>query len=195
MDFHNFKSVFSRIFLACSRNHNVLYTAKGCFAMLQHSLDSCALVTCTAGLTIPSVFTPHARASERFWEVFTVNIRNRNARQAYYHAVSQFARWCEVRVIHDLATVRPMQVAAHIEHRLVTASKPTVKQQLAAIRALFDWVVVGQAMEMNPAASVRDPKYSVRKGKTLSGNRLASCWIASTPESLSESVTGPSSPS
>src|ERR1035441_9150179 len=138
MDFHNFKSVFSRIFLACSRNHNVLYTAKGCFAMLQHSLDSCALVTCTAGLTIPSVFTPHARASKRFWEFFTVNIRNRNARQAYYHAVSQFARWCEVRVIHDLATVRPMQVAAHIEHRLITASKPTVKQQLAAIRALLD---------------------------------------------------------
>ena len=53
--------------------------------MLQHSLDSCALVTCTAGLTIPSIFTPHARASERFWEFFTVNIRNRNTRQAYYH--------------------------------------------------------------------------------------------------------------
>jgi len=85
MDFHNFKPVFSRIFLAWSRNHNVLYTAKGCFAMLQHSLDSCALVTGTAGLTIPSVFTPHARASERFWEFFTVNIRNRNTRQAYYH--------------------------------------------------------------------------------------------------------------
>ena len=95
--------------------------------MLQHSLDSCALVTCTAGLTIPSIFTPHARASERFWEFFTVNIRNRNTRQAYYHAVSQFARWCEVRVIHDLATVRPMHVAAHIEHRLITTSKPTVK--------------------------------------------------------------------
>ena len=85
MDFHNLKPVFLRIFLAWSRNHNVLYTAKGCFAMLQHSLDSCALVTGTAGLTIPSVFTPHARASERFWEFFTVNIRNRNTRQAYYH--------------------------------------------------------------------------------------------------------------
>ena len=36
-------------------------------------------------------------------------------------------------------------------------------------------------MEMNPVASVRDPKYSVRKGKTLSGNRLASCWISIDP--------------
>ena len=47
------------------------------------------------------------------------------------------------------------------------ASKPTVKQHLAALRALFDWMIIGQVMEMNPAASVRGPKYSVRKGKTL----------------------------
>jgi len=119
------------------------------------------------------MFAPHARASERFWEFFTVNIRNRSTRQAYYHAVSQFARWREAFGLHDLKTVRPMHVAAYIEHRLITASKPTVKQHLAAIRALFDWMVVGQAIEMNPAASVRGPKYSISKGKTpvLSGEQ------------------------
>jgi site-specific recombinase XerD len=141
--------------------------------MLQDSLDSCALVTRTAGFTIPSLFAPHARASERFWEFFTVNIRNRNTRQAYYHAVSQFSVWCEARGIQDLTTVKPLHVATYIEHRLTTASKPTVKQHLAALRALFDWMVVGQTMEMNPASAVRGPKYSVRKGKTpvLSGEQ------------------------
>jgi len=41
-----------------------------------------------------------------------------------------------------------------------------VKQQLAAIRHLFDWLVMGQVMPLNPAASVRGPAHSVRKGKT-----------------------------
>src|SRR3954466_11260578 len=45
-------------------------------------------------------------------------------------------------------------------------SKPTVKQHLAAIRMLFDWLVTGQVMPTNPAHSVRGPKHSVKKGKT-----------------------------
>ena len=44
---------------------------------------------------------------------------------------------------------------------------PTVKQHLAAIRHLFDWLVVGQILPANPAVSVRGPKHIVRKGKTL----------------------------
>ena len=108
-------------FVAESLHHNYLYTASGCSAMLQDSLDSCALVTPTAGFTIPLMFAPHARTSERFFEFFTVNIRNRNTRQAYYHAVSLFSRWCEARGILDLTTVRPLHVAAYIEHRLTMA--------------------------------------------------------------------------
>src|SRR3546814_1448323 len=45
-------------------------------------------------------------------------------------------------------------------------SAPTVKQQLAAVRHLFDWLVTGQVMPTNPAASVRGPAHSVRRGKT-----------------------------
>jgi len=43
---------------------------------------------------------------------------------------------------------------------------PTVKQHLAAIRMLFDFLVTGQIIPMNPAASVRGPKYVVKRGKT-----------------------------
>ena len=41
-----------------------------------------------------------------------------------------------------------------------------MKQQLAAIRMLFDWLVVGQVMPINPASSVRGPKHVVKTGKT-----------------------------
>ena len=59
-----------------------------------------------------------------------------------------------------------MHVAAYIEQLGRTHAKPTVKQHLAAIRMLFDWLVTGHIMESNPAHAVRGPKHSVRKGKT-----------------------------
>jgi site-specific recombinase XerC len=45
-------------------------------------------------------------------------------------------------------------------------SPPSVKQHLAAIRMLFDWLVTGHVIETNPAHSVRGPRYTVKKGKT-----------------------------
>jgi site-specific recombinase XerC len=44
-------------------------------------------------------------------------------------------------------------------------SPPSVKQHLAAIRMLFDWLVTGHVIEANPAHSVRGPRYTVKKGK------------------------------
>ena len=43
---------------------------------------------------------------------------------------------------------------------------PSIKLQLAVLRVLFDWLVVGQVIPLNPAASVRGPRHSVKKGKT-----------------------------
>jgi hypothetical protein len=31
---------------------------------------------------------------------------------------------------------------------------------------MFDWLVVGQVLPVNPASAVRGPRYSVKKGKT-----------------------------
>jgi site-specific recombinase XerC len=45
-------------------------------------------------------------------------------------------------------------------------AKPSVKQQLAAIRQMFNYLVTGGILPINPAASVRGPKYVVRRGKT-----------------------------
>jgi site-specific recombinase XerD len=61
-------------------------------------------------------------------------------------------------------TVRPFHVAAWIED--FPGSKLTVKQKLAAVRMLYDFLAFGKLRHRNPAHSVRGPKYVVKKGKT-----------------------------
>ena len=60
----------------------------------------------------------------------------------------------------------PFFVAAYVEELQTKMSPPSVKQNLAAIRMLFDYLVTGQVVPVNPAASVRGPKYVVKRGKT-----------------------------
>ena len=54
----------------------------------------------------------------------------------------------------------------YVEGLQAEVSAPSVKQQLAAIRMLCDWLVTGQVIPANPASSVRGPKHVVRMGKT-----------------------------
>jgi site-specific recombinase XerD len=104
-------------------------------------------------------------AARCFIEFFTANIRNKNTRLAYAQAVGRFFEWCQKKRF-TLELIEPVVVAAYIEDLGTRFSKPTVKQHLAAIRMLFDWLVVGQVLPMNPATSVRGPKHVVKKGKT-----------------------------
>ncbi len=105
-------------------------------------------------------------ASHRFFEFFTANIRNPNTRRAYHRAALAFFAWTQGRGL-ALGAIRPPHVAAYIEELLASGqSRPSVKQALAALRMLFDWLVVGQVVPVNPAASVRGPKHVVRVGKT-----------------------------
>jgi len=103
-------------------------------------------------------------AAWRFVEFFTATIRNRNTRAAYARAVSQFFAWCEKHRVYTLEQVKPVVIASYIENH--TMAPPTVKQHLAAIRMLFDFLVTGQVIPMNPASSVRGPKHVVKRGKT-----------------------------
>jgi site-specific recombinase XerD len=118
------------------------------------------------GVTVPAtIASAGERAGRRFIEFFTANIRNTNTRAAYARAVGDFFRWIEVHGV-TLERVEPVIVAAYVEELARTKSAPTVKQALAAVRMLFDWMVVGQVLPMNPAASVRGPKHVVKRGKT-----------------------------
>ena len=78
------------------------------------------------------------------WNSFAANIRNKNTRMAYYRAVCHFFGWVGQHQIGELADIEPLHVAAYIDTLQATAAKPTVKQHLAAIRMLFDWLIVGQ---------------------------------------------------
>jgi site-specific recombinase XerD len=114
--------------------------------------------------TVPALFAPDAAARRRTVEFFTAHIRNPNTRKAYANASEDFARWCRLVGIHDLCVVQPVHVAAYIEQ--LSLSAPSVKQRLAALRSLLDWLVVGQVLPTNPAASVRGPPHSVKTGTT-----------------------------
>ena len=103
------------------------------------------------------------QATKRFLKFFTATIRNANTRQAYARAVRDFFDWCQARGL-TLERIEPVVAAAYIEQH--PGSVPTVKQHLAAIRMLFDWLVTGQVVPFNPATSVRGPKHVVKKGKT-----------------------------
>ncbi|MDZ4685284.1 MAG: tyrosine-type recombinase/integrase [Planctomycetaceae bacterium] len=105
------------------------------------------------------------KACRRFIEFFTANIRNRNTREAYARAVLRFADWCEHHKLR-LEQLSPPLVAAYIEEISLTHSAPTVKQHLAAVRMLLDYLVVGQALPLNPASSVRGPRHVITRGKT-----------------------------
>jgi len=90
-------------------------------------------------------------AGWRYVEFFTANIRNPNTRRAYARACGRFFAWCEGRGL-TLTTIRPHDVATYIETLQQTHSAPGVKQQLAAVRMLFDWLITGQVAPSNPAS-------------------------------------------
>src|SRR6266853_5111175 len=104
-------------------------------------------------------------AGRRYVEFFTANINNDHTRRAYARACSRFFAWCENRGL-SLTTIRPFDVAAWVKDLQQTHGAPGVKQQLAAVRMLFDWLITGQIVPMNPAAAVRGPKHVVKTGKT-----------------------------
>jgi len=106
------------------------------------------------------------RAGVRFLEFFAAQIRNPHTRRAYARAVGEFLAWCESVGVPSLPDVQPLHVASWIELEGRTVSAPSVKQRLAAVRHLFDWLVMGQVVPANPAASVRGPRHVVRSGKT-----------------------------
>lgn len=115
---------------------------------------------------LPALFAPTPAAAERTLAFFTAHLRNPNTRKAYARAVESFAAWCAAHGLHELRAIGPVHVASYVEQLQARLAAPSVKQHLAALRVLFDWLVVGQVVPANPASSVRGPRHSVRKGKT-----------------------------
>jgi site-specific recombinase XerD len=113
-------------------------------------------------------------AASRFLEFFAADIRNAHTRRAYVRSCGHFLGWCESHGIRDLAAVTPIVVASYVEWLGMDGqiaggcgyALPSVKLSLAALRRMFDYLVVGQIVPVNPALSVRGPRFSVTKGRT-----------------------------
>jgi site-specific recombinase XerD len=117
--------------------------------------------------TLPAlVIAAGEHASMRFLEFFAANIRNPHTRRAYARAADEFLAWCAKTGVPSIAAVQPVHVAAWIEASTRMLAAPSVKQRLAALRHLFDWLVNGQVMPINPAHTVRGPRHIVTCGQT-----------------------------
>jgi site-specific recombinase XerD len=113
------------------------------------------LVPIGATTTLPAlVAAAGERASMRFLEFFAANIRNPHTRRAYYRAAEEFLAWCARAGVPSIAAVQPVHVATWVEASMRELAAPSVKQRLAALRHLFDWLVNGQIVPVNPAHMV-----------------------------------------
>ena len=123
-----------------------------------------------------------SRASYRFLEFFTAQIRNPHTRRAYARAAAEFFDWLAAKGVAQLAAIESVHVATYIEELQRARSAPTAKLRLAALRHLFDWMVIGQIMATNPAAAVRGPRHVVRaaRRRCLIPPRRARCSTRST---------------
>lgn len=113
----------------------------------------------------PLIAQAGPKARNRFVEFFTAQIRNPNTREAYARDIARFCQWAQRQGL-PLRALKPVIIAAYVEELSRELSAPSVKRHLAAIRMLCDWFVLGQVLPWNPAASVRGPKYVVKRGKT-----------------------------
>src|SRR5436189_6433545 len=120
-----------------------------CFTYARCLLRSRAIAISSANLmsqlivasypTLPTlVATAGERASMRFLEFFTANIRNPHTRRAYARAADEFLAWCTSAGVPSIGAVQPVHVATWIEAGTRELAAPSVKQRLAAIRHLFD---------------------------------------------------------
>ena len=82
--------------------------------------------------------------------------------------VRHFSTWCHSLEIGNVRQIQPMHIASYLKTlEREGRAAPSIKLHLTALRSLFNWLVMGHALDMNPAHAVRGPKHVVRKGKTL----------------------------
>jgi site-specific recombinase XerD len=113
---------------------------------------------------MPTTIVAHGPAARFAWEeFFRGEIRNEYTRRNYLHAVRRFLAWTDAHGI-DLPRIAPAHVGAYLDES--TASAPTKKLHLAAIRAFFDRLVLRHVVVLNPAQSVRGPRHATVEGRT-----------------------------
>lgn len=101
-------------------------------------------------------------------EFFAAEIRNPNTRRVYILAIEDFFSYASSLPGGDrLETITPIHIASWLEQMSrIGLAVPTQKQRLAAVKRIFQSLTAQQIIRINPAPSVRGPKFSARTGKT-----------------------------
>lgn len=98
-------------------------------------------------------------------EFFAVATPNPHTRTAYWIALQSFLASLEYQGVRSVLNSLPINVAAWVRSQDAYAPT-TIKQRLAGLNMYFSWLVKSGLMMINPAASVKGPRYSLGKGKT-----------------------------
>lgn len=130
---------------------------------LVRRFDHSGSVATLAG-PVPALIAASGGAAAYAWEeCFGAQLGNAQTRKTYLQAVRAFLGWCEQQGALLLGITPGLVGRYFAEH---SGSPSTKKKHLAAIRKLFDALVLRHAIPINPAASVRLPRYQVVEGKT-----------------------------
>jgi site-specific recombinase XerD len=150
---------------------------KGLPALVEHGGDDHALIgrndveRLRREVAAPEIVqNAGSNAEYAYADFFKAKVNNANTRKAYKRAVDRFLGWCQQRGL-ELRQLTSFLIGDYIEHHLNDKnghplSPPSKKQHLAALRHFFDNQQMFHGVLLNPALSVRGPKYSVREGKT-----------------------------
>lgn len=112
----------------------------------------------------PTLVESAGGAAKFAWEEFVYGrLRNPGTRRAYCHAVQRFLAWCRAHGV-DLVRIAPAHVGRYLDEQ--SYAPATKKLHLAAIRHLFDELVVRHVVVLNPAAAVRGERLQIVEGKT-----------------------------
>jgi integrase len=96
-----------------------------------------------------------AKTAETFLELLGARVRNPNTRSAYRVAWRAFLAFCSVRGL-ELESAKAYHVGSWLDQYL--GSRATQRQHLAAVRLLFDSLMMRGIVDYNPAARAKPPR-------------------------------------
>lgn len=112
----------------------------------------------------PSLIVNAGPAARFAWEELLYGkIRNPHTRRSYDYAIRRFLAHCR-ELGRSLSQITPRAVGGYLDR--LELGPGTKKIHLAAIRRLFDELVVRHVVVLNPAASVRSERLQNVEGKT-----------------------------
>jgi hypothetical protein len=139
------------------------------------------VLAASSGFVLPAVIADQGdKADERSFTFFNDSIPNANTRAAYSCNVMRFFARMHAKGL-SLSAIKSYHVSAYSAELATEHATPTVKQHLASLRMLFDWLITGQVIDANPAAVVRAAKHIVKRARRrcLKPTRPAICSTAS----------------